>query len=595
MTMLSDITFDERVQPAPSATPDARPPEPDHTIESGQPERRTLWTWLQRHAVSIIVLAAVLTPLAVIHAIGMSSYPVRFDDEGTYVSQAWALLQRGELSPYTYWYDHPPFGWMQLAGYFAATGAMGRADTAILAGREAMLFVQLISSGLLFVLCRRLQFARVWAVAAVALFTLSPLALNFHRMVLLDNLAMPWLLGAFVLALTPRHRLGAYAGAALCFAAAVLTKTTMAVFLPVLVYQIWQNTDFANRRYAWAMFAPLLVLSAGLYPVYALINGEFFPGPDHVSLVEATLFQLGREPGDASTVISDWLALDQLFILVGAAAVLPGLAIRRLRPYAVMGLICLAIVLRPGWLPIPFVVAVFAPAAVLIAGVLDTLSKWRVGTGRLSVAPAAVAGAAAVALALVAGPSWAPGIRSAMNDDTEAPMRAAQDWVLANVSTSDWLLVDNAIWTDLVEAGLSESQVIWFYKIDLDPVGVGAELEAGPQQFNYVVSTRTVRDDAEQLPNVQAALDESTPVAVFGSGKNRVEVRRVHPVDMPRAGESDRQFVVGLYQDLLGREPETEGLIHWMSMLDRGEVTREELIQVMSDSPEHLERLGLTS
>ena len=36
------------------------------------------------------------------------------DDEGTYTSQAFSVLEDGRLAPYTYWYDHPPLGWIQL-------------------------------------------------------------------------------------------------------------------------------------------------------------------------------------------------------------------------------------------------------------------------------------------------------------------------------------------------------------------------------------------------------------------------------------------------------------------------------------------------
>ncbi len=53
--------------------------------------------------------------MAVVNAIGLYTGPIRFDDEGTYVSQALAVLD-GSLAPYTYWYDHPPLGWILLSG-----------------------------------------------------------------------------------------------------------------------------------------------------------------------------------------------------------------------------------------------------------------------------------------------------------------------------------------------------------------------------------------------------------------------------------------------------------------------------------------------
>jgi hypothetical protein len=31
------------------------------------------------------------------------------------VAQAYAVSRLGDLSHYTYWYDHPPLGWIQIA------------------------------------------------------------------------------------------------------------------------------------------------------------------------------------------------------------------------------------------------------------------------------------------------------------------------------------------------------------------------------------------------------------------------------------------------------------------------------------------------
>ncbi len=53
----------------------------------------------------LIVFAAAL----VIGAWNVNGAPMYQDDEGTYVAQAVAV-QNGGLAPYTYWYDHPPFG-----------------------------------------------------------------------------------------------------------------------------------------------------------------------------------------------------------------------------------------------------------------------------------------------------------------------------------------------------------------------------------------------------------------------------------------------------------------------------------------------------
>jgi len=49
------------------------------------------------------------------HAINLFHFPYYEADEGTYMSQAWALVTKGSLAPYTYTYDHAPGGGILIA------------------------------------------------------------------------------------------------------------------------------------------------------------------------------------------------------------------------------------------------------------------------------------------------------------------------------------------------------------------------------------------------------------------------------------------------------------------------------------------------
>jgi hypothetical protein len=208
----SPTTGSWRPAPARPSTLDVVAPKPlEEPSDLHQPEphrpgglRRWVAGWVKAHRASIAILLPVLVCIGVVHALGMNSNPQRLDDEGTYVSQAWAVLHWNELAHYTYWYDHPPLGWILVAVYSAVTDAFARAPNAVAAAREFMLVLQLLSATLLFVMARRLGLRRVGAVGAVLLFSLSPLALEFHRAVYLDNIATPFVLAAFVLALSHR-------------------------------------------------------------------------------------------------------------------------------------------------------------------------------------------------------------------------------------------------------------------------------------------------------------------------------------------------------------------------------------------------------
>jgi hypothetical protein len=97
---------------------------------------------------SIPIVGILLALTAILRLINLTGSPARLDDEGTYVAQAYAVTQWGELAHYTYWYDHPPAGWLQLAAWTAITGPeLG--GSAVAAGRYLMVIVAVITAGLL--------------------------------------------------------------------------------------------------------------------------------------------------------------------------------------------------------------------------------------------------------------------------------------------------------------------------------------------------------------------------------------------------------------------------------------------------------------
>ena len=62
----------------------------------------------------------------------------------------------------------------------------------------------------------------------------------------------------------------------------------------------------------------------------------------------------------------------------------------------------------------------------------------------------------------------------------------------------DQLIVDNTAWVDLVERGFPARNVVWFWKLDLDP-GVSDLYPGGYRAFDYVLSSDIMRA-SEQAP-----------------------------------------------------------------------------------------------
>jgi len=200
-----------------------------------------------RRKVSAAVLAGLLVIVGVATAWNLQGWPGRVDDdEGTYVAQAWAVVYQHTITHYSYWYDHPPLGWVQIALFGWLTDGFNRVAAAVFVGRQLMWCLTLACCALLYLLCRRLGMRRTTSAITVALFGLSPLGQFFHRLVSLDNLATVWVLAAFVAATSPRRGLGRACLAGACAAIAVLSKETALFLLPVIAWVLWQHTAAAS-------------------------------------------------------------------------------------------------------------------------------------------------------------------------------------------------------------------------------------------------------------------------------------------------------------------------------------------------------------
>jgi hypothetical protein len=268
-----------------------------------------------------------------------------------------------------------------------------------------------------------------------------------------------------------------------------------------------------------------------------------------VSLVDAVRFQLtGRAPSGSPLdpdslsrgTLELWLGQDPW--LLGAATVLipVGLAIRRLRPVTAAFAILAAMALRPGYLPVPLVIGMLPLASLLVAGVADTAwgrSPWRRATppdvmhsgararDPLAISRILVAACLAVAVVVV-GPHWSQRDRDLMTADHDRPFRQAEAWIASNVPHKARLLVDDALWVDLVERGYPPGQVIWSYKLDTDR-DIKGRYPRGWREFDYLVSTATLRSFPDSLPQARETLRRSKVVVTFGRGPQRVEIRKV--------------------------------------------------------------------
>ena len=509
---------------------------------------RRLRAWGSVHRQSLLCMAAVLALIGLVHGWGVARAPGLSDDEGTYMSQAWAVQHAHGLAPYTYWYDHPPLGWIQIAAYSFLVGLVWPVAHAVVVGRSLMVVLSVVSAGLLYVLGRRVGMSRPIATVAVVLFAFSPLSLDFQRMVYLDNIAVPWLLAALVLAASPRRSLWAACGAGGCFAASVLSKETFLLFAPALLVLFWTRWDRKTRAFCLTGLLSTFVLLAAAYPLYAVLKGELVPGAGHVSLWQGVQFQLSGRQGSGTIfaagsnlrrTVDGWLRLDSWLLGLGLLSVPLCYTVRRYIPLALGLTVPVLVAMRGGYLPDPFLIGLLPFAALCIGGAADVIQHWVSAAGLraelrgrqigATVLSAVAAGAGAFWLASL----WYPGDRSLTHSDSITPVFQAEAWIESHVPANRRLIVDNTLWTDLVEHGFNRPLgVVWFQKLDftenLDP-SVARALPGGWHDFAYVVSTPTMRDSLYLAPSgfgpVRQALAHSLVARQFGEGDDAVEIR----------------------------------------------------------------------
>lgn len=460
---------------------------------------------------SLDIVLAVLALAGGLRVLYLAAPNPALPSEAANVAHAYAL---GHLTPFT---DSggagvSPFGWWQLSAYTMVTDAFGRSATALAAVRETMIVAAVIGVVLLWFLARRTGLTRWAAAAAVLLLAASPLALGLQRLVVVEHLAVLWALGALVLITKPDARIRHDVLAAVCLLAAALTSPLALVFLPAAGWLLVRRSPARA-----ALVAVLLNLGLGIAfgPAAAILRPHL------------------ADPGRPS--VADWVALDPAWAVLSTVALVAALAVTALRPFAVSGLLLVGALLVPG-VPDTAVLALLLPVTpLLLAGVLQAVTRQRTAAHRPAPSRRGVALAAVVLVAAVAV-GWVYGY-PALRPSTErvGPLGAAQEWLQANASGAR-LLVDDAAWAELADAG-------WPSGMLAPP----AACAGGCPPAEWAVFTGDGPELRQRYPALEEAFADSGTTAVFGDGDDRVTVSRLGlpPADPTAPSESSARAHAG--------------------------------------------------
>ncbi|MBI2863690.1 MAG: glycosyltransferase family 39 protein [Chloroflexi bacterium] len=512
---------------------------------SGQGDDARLWNLSERSLIMIMVLLSL-----VVHGYNMFNYPLYLGDEGIYMEQAWSVVREAKLSPYTYFYDHAPGGWILIAAWsLLLPGQFGAFGMAINSGRVLMLIIHVISVVLLYRVTRKFTGSQIAAVAATGLFTLSPLGLYYQRMVLLDNILVLWMMVSLYLIVFHGNRLITLIASGVAFGLGMVTKENAAFFAPVVAYMVYnevrQRYYFRFAMTGWAFSA---VAVTSLYPLYALLKSELFPSgsvlsftpAEHVSLISTFFWQLTRSGGSAFDPSSQfwvflqsrWWTKDSIIIMLGAASsawnIMLGLMEReRYRNNLVAGLFTAAFgfYLLKGSAILEFYIVPLLPFLALNTGMAaDQLLKnfmgRSIGIGFL----VAFAGLSALLLY---------GARDQFFIDQTRTQQEQLQFIRQNVPADASLVIDDDLWVDLHEkrkGSPSYPLAHSHWKVDQDPDIRVKLLNEDWQNIDYLV----LSDDMDQVLRINnetvilQAYDRSVVIAQFEEGNVLLQVRRVN-------------------------------------------------------------------
>jgi endo-1,4-beta-D-glucanase Y len=488
-------------------------------------------------ALGILALVALL-----VHSYNMFGFPLYLGDEGIYMSQAYATLKLGQITPYAYWYDHAPAGWILIAVWSIFTGGFHTFGTAIAGGRVLMLLLHVASLVLLFRVALRLTANTFVATAVGLLYALSPLAVIYGRMVLLDNIMVFWALLAMVLLLRHNGKIWPLLYSGGCFGMAVLSKESAILFMPAFLYGLWTLVEKHHARFARAawLFAALGTIS--LYFLYAALRKELIDwsfstplavGNRAVTLFGAILWQMNRSGGAPWDPASDffrllttnWFIKDPWLIGLGATSTLWNLfrGDHRRRLVGLLSLLAILGVMHGGVVLDFYIIALLPFLALNVGLAAEDLASLMHASALLP---------AMIVAAMVIGWVNLDRQHDLFTLDLTTTQRQALSWVQEHVPPKAQLLIDDDLWVDLrdgVTGKPSFPGAHSHWKVANDPAVYHDLFHDDWHNIDYLIMTpgldKIYTQERDKL--TYAAYSHSTPVAHFDVGGAAVEIRKV--------------------------------------------------------------------
>lgn len=237
---------------------------------------------------ALLAIPLVLTSFT--HLWNPIGFPDLFYDEGVYLRRAMHVLDGLGPQESPYYYDHPFFGQLFLAGIFKLLNFpefmedgdltdIRSVDSLYLVPRLLMGVLAIIDTFLVYKIAEKKYGTNVALVASV-LFSVMPITWIF-RLVVLDSILVPFLLSSILLALdasgTNNRKYALTLMSGICFGLAMFVKVPVFAMIPLLWYLVTQsqNESLRQRRYKLLLWFSPVILIPLLWPIESMLSGHF--------------------------------------------------------------------------------------------------------------------------------------------------------------------------------------------------------------------------------------------------------------------------------------------------------------------------------
>lgn len=496
---------------------------------------------------ALFVLIALVMLVVISQSQNLFRFPYIQDVEGTNLSNGWALLNRGQLSPYTYAYEEPPAGSILIGLWGAVTRTFAAVELSPESGRVLMLICHALTVMLLFGIAYKLTGGMVAPVLVVLIFAFSPLTASLQRRVILDNLMLVWLLLSLYLIIGDYRKLTRYMLSAVCFGLAVLVRESAIFMLPAFLYVIRLQANKHHWRFATTLWIMLAFFLIAFYPLYAQMKEELFPmgvwlggNFPHVSLIEAitdrgpttgTFLNIGSGLADS---FKSWVDVQNMLadpvLIYGGLVSLPFVFVmaldnRRLRAVVALTLGAGFYLIFGGRIVVSDVLMI-APFFALLISILLAAAVGQVARVFQQPLLRFLLGGAALVILMYPFMVYYSSRLERYTLDQVAGQKEALAWLQSNVARDSVIVTDNYAFLQLRQRF---PQAHHYWRIDTDPAVKYLQLNDDVCNIDYLLTTPQITADIQTfgLDLMRRLMERSSPLMSYDNNGWRVEIRQV--------------------------------------------------------------------